>query len=109
MCPDSVQTIMDPSNPRATSLTELNFFLKAQTLCGLNTAGFVFRFSSTEPISACEEADWDEGGAEKVNTSPLEDKAAIVSSQLVIFEICEPLKDCGGRYGWIPLGKYAFV
>ena len=40
-----------------------------------------------------------------MNTSPLEDKAAIVSSQLVIFEICESLTDCGGRYGWIPLGK----
>ena len=40
-----------------------------------------------------------------MNTSPLDDKAAIVSSQLVIFEICESLKDCGGRYGWIPLGK----
>ncbi len=40
-----------------------------------------------------------------MNTSPLEDKAAIVSSQLVIFEICESLTDWGGRYGCIPLGK----
>lgn len=38
-------------------------------------------------------------GAEKVNTSPLEDKAAIVSLQLVIFEMCESLTDWGGRYG----------
>ena len=45
----------------------------------------------------CEEVEWHEGGAEKVNTSPLKDKAAIVSSQLVIFEICESLTDCGGR------------
>ena len=40
-----------------------------------------------------------------MDTSPLDDKAAIVSSQLVVFEICESLTDCGGRYGWIPLGK----
>ena len=82
--------IMEPSEPRATSLTALNFFRSAQTLCGLNT-GPAAR-PSVEDASA-----FDDGGAENVNTSPLEDRAENVSSQQVIFEMHASLIDCGGR------------
>jgi len=55
------------------TLTAENFFLSAHTLCGLNarpSPGFVSK-----------------EGAEKVNTSPFDERAAKVSSQHVIFEI----------------------
>ena len=67
------------------TFTAENFFLSAHTLCGLNA------LPSPEVESKPEE------GAEKVNTSPFDERAANVSSQHVIFEICESLIDCGGR------------
>jgi len=74
-------------------LTAENFFLSAHTLCGLNAR------PSPEVVSKAEE------GAEKVNTSPFDERAAKVSSQHVTFEICESLIECGGRYGSMPVGN----
>jgi hypothetical protein len=72
------------ANNKKLTFTAENFFLSAHTLCGLNA------LPSPEVESKPEE------GAEKVNTSPFDERAAKVSSQQVTFEICKSLL-CGGR------------
>jgi hypothetical protein len=80
--------IMEPSEPMETSLTALNFFLRAHAFCGLKTGPT--GLTSGIVLSELELA-------ENVKISPLEDKAANISSQHVILTMCASLIDCGGR------------
>jgi hypothetical protein len=63
------------------TLTALNFFRSAHTLCGANA------LPSLEKLSPVD------FGGENVKTSPFSDKAAKVSSQHVTFEMSESLMD----------------
>ena len=100
-CPDSVQMIIVPSVPKATSLAALNCFLKVQMRCTLTREELLlFLGASLSSDNAGDKLKFNE------KTSPLEERAAKELSQQITLAMLALFCAIGGRYVWISNGKY---